>query len=88
MRVAAQARGARAGAAATPAALPGSAVGAGLHAVGANNAVQGPCLSTTDIGNSTNIRWHDSMVARRDKEMLLGQRGCVLWFTGARCCLP
>jgi adenylylsulfate kinase len=68
--------------------LPGSAVGAGLHAVGANNAVQGPCLSTTDIGNSTNIRWHDSMVARRDKEMLLGQRGCVLWFTGARCCLP
>ncbi|EFN51375.1 hypothetical protein CHLNCDRAFT_141154 [Chlorella variabilis] len=52
------------------------------HAVGTNNAVAGPHLSTTDVGNSTNIRWHDSMVARTDKEMLLGQRGCVLWFTG------
>ena len=39
-------------------------------------------LETTDVGNSTNIRWHESMVQREDKEMLLGQKGCVLWFTG------
>ena len=40
-------------------------------------------LETTDVGNSTNIRWHETMVSRGDKELLLGQRGCVLWFTGA-----
>lgn len=39
-------------------------------------------LETTDVGNSTNIRWHETMVQREDKEMLLGQKGCVLWFTG------
>lgn len=78
VRVVAQAapRDVSAQAAAAPAAV------APPHAVGTNNAVAGPHLSTTDVGNSTNIRWHDSMVARTDKEMLLGQRGCVLWFTG------
>lgn len=35
-----------------------------------------------DIGSSTNIKWHEGMVARGDKEQLLGQRGCILWFTG------
>ncbi|KAL4418938.1 hypothetical protein ABPG77_009118 [Micractinium sp. CCAP 211/92] len=50
-------------------------------APGLNNAVAAP-LATTNVGNSTNIRWHESMVDRRDKEMLLGQRGCILWFTG------
>ena len=39
-------------------------------------------LETTHVGHSTNIRWHDSTVQREDKELLLGQRGCVLWFTG------
>ena len=32
---------------------------------------------------ATNIKFHDGMVPRETKEELLGQRGCVLWFTGA-----
>lgn len=39
-------------------------------------------LETRTVGSSTNIRWHKASVAREDKERLLGQRGCVLWFTG------
>lgn len=35
-----------------------------------------------DVGDSTNIKWHESMVGRPDKERLLNQKGCVLWFTG------
>ena len=35
-----------------------------------------------DIGSSTNIKWHEGAVPTEDKEALLGQRGCVLWFTG------
>jgi adenylylsulfate kinase len=35
-----------------------------------------------DVGQATNIKWHESMVSRGDKETLLGQKGCVLWFTG------
>jgi len=35
-----------------------------------------------DVGESTNIKWHESMVSRVDKENLLDQKGCVLWFTG------
>jgi adenylylsulfate kinase len=35
-----------------------------------------------DVGDSTNIKWHESMVSREDKERTLGQKGCVLWFTG------
>ena len=35
-----------------------------------------------DVGDSTNIKWHETMVSRSDKERLLNQRGCVLWFTG------
>lgn len=35
-----------------------------------------------DVGESTNIKWHETMVSRGDKERLLNQRGCVLWFTG------
>lgn len=31
---------------------------------------------------ATNIKWHESIVSREQKELLLGQRGCVLWFTG------
>ena len=30
----------------------------------------------------SNITWHEGAVNRRDKEKLLNQRGCVLWFTG------
>jgi adenylylsulfate kinase len=35
-----------------------------------------------DVGSATNIKWHETMVTRADKERLLNQRGCVLWFTG------
>lgn len=35
-----------------------------------------------DVGASTNIKWHESMVTRGDKERLLNQKGAVLWFTG------
>ena len=35
-----------------------------------------------DVGSATNIKWHESMVSRGDKEKLLNQKGCVLWFTG------
>jgi len=31
---------------------------------------------------ATNIKWHSSHVARKDRETLLKQQGCTLWFTG------
>ncbi|MCO4747891.1 MAG: adenylyl-sulfate kinase [Proteobacteria bacterium] len=31
---------------------------------------------------STHIRWHGANVDRNEREALLGQRGCVVWFTG------
>lgn len=35
-------------------------------------------------GNSKgkNIRWHSTHVERREREQLLKQRGCTIWFTG------
>lgn len=41
-----------------------------------------PDCAAYDVGASTNIRWHESRVSRDDKQKLLKQRGCVLWFTG------
>jgi adenylylsulfate kinase len=38
--------------------------------------------ATYDIGNATNIKWHEGMVSRTQKEKLLHQKGCILWFTG------
>lgn len=35
-----------------------------------------------DVDQATNIKWHETMVTRDDKEKLLNQKGCVLWFTG------
>jgi hypothetical protein len=32
---------------------------------------------------ATNIKFHDGMVPRDVKEEILGQKGVVLWFTGA-----
>jgi len=29
-----------------------------------------------------NLTWHDHVVQRKDREALLGQRGCVVWMTG------
>uniref|UniRef100_M4D9G0 Adenylyl-sulfate kinase n=1 Tax=Brassica campestris TaxID=3711 RepID=M4D9G0_BRACM len=40
---------------------------------------QGP-LST--VGNSTNIKWHESPVEKVDRQRLLDQKGCVIWVTG------
>lgn len=31
---------------------------------------------------STNITWHYSHVARQEREKILGQKGCTIWFTG------
>lgn len=31
---------------------------------------------------SENIRWHGADITRDQREALLGQRGCVVWFTG------
>ncbi|KAL6777772.1 APK1 [Auxenochlorella protothecoides x Auxenochlorella symbiontica] len=45
-------------------------------------AVAAPPLRTRDVGRSTNVRWHQATVQRADKERMLCQRGCVLWFTG------
>jgi len=39
-------------------------------------------LATTNVGMSTNIAWHEGAVSRTEKEQLLGQKGCILWFTG------
>ncbi|KAF8059728.1 APK2 [Scenedesmus sp. PABB004] len=35
-----------------------------------------------DVGSSTNIKWHEGGVSTEQKEQLLEQKGCVLWFTG------
>jgi adenylylsulfate kinase len=44
---------------------------------------QAACFSTAyDVGASTNIKWHEGAVPTEDKEKLLGQKGCVIWFTG------
>uniref|UniRef100_A0A2P2L0G0 Adenylyl-sulfate kinase n=2 Tax=Rhizophora mucronata TaxID=61149 RepID=A0A2P2L0G0_RHIMU len=37
-------------------------------------------LST--IGNSTNIKWHESSVEKSERRKLLNQKGCVIWITG------
>jgi adenylylsulfate kinase len=31
---------------------------------------------------STNIVWHGANVSREEREGILGQKGCVVWFTG------
>ena len=31
---------------------------------------------------ATNITWHDTTVTVEDREKLLNQKGCVVWFTG------
>ena len=35
-----------------------------------------------DVDQATTIKWHETMVARGDKERILKQKGCVIWFTG------
>eukprot|EP00798_Chlamydomonas_sp_ICE-L_P009035 gene9035-16157_t len=43
---------------------------------------RGYAFTAYDVGDSTNIKWHEGMVPTADKEKLLKQKGCVLWFTG------
>ena len=31
---------------------------------------------------ATNITWHEANVTQTDREKLLNQKGCVIWFTG------
>ncbi len=31
---------------------------------------------------ATNITWHEANVGQEDREKLLNQKGCVIWFTG------
>ena len=31
---------------------------------------------------ATNITWHQAIVTTQDREALLNQKGCVIWFTG------
>ncbi len=31
---------------------------------------------------SDNIKWHDAAISHDEREQLLGQKGCVVWFTG------
>jgi hypothetical protein len=38
--------------------------------------------SVYDVGVATNIKFHDGMVPRADKEKILDQKGVVVWFTG------
>jgi adenylylsulfate kinase len=35
----------------------------------------------TDV-KATNITWHEGHVSREDREKLLNQKGCTIWFTG------
>ncbi|CAN8272157.1 unnamed protein product [Cochlearia groenlandica] len=40
---------------------------------------QGPL---SNVGNSTNIKWHECPVEKVDRQRLLDQKGCVIWVTG------
>ncbi|KAJ9521762.1 hypothetical protein QJQ45_015321 [Haematococcus lacustris] len=35
-----------------------------------------------DVEQSTNIKWHEGAVPTSAKETIMGQQGCVVWFTG------
>ncbi|OUS48844.1 putative adenosine-5'-phosphosulfate kinase [Ostreococcus tauri] len=55
------------------------------RAVGSGSTRRGMSDVTVDaykVGESTNIKWHEGAVDRETRERALGQRGCVLWFTG------
>ncbi|KAG4930606.1 hypothetical protein AAZX31_17G156000 [Glycine max] len=36
----------------------------------------------SNVGNSTNIMWHDCPIQKQDRQQLLQQQGCVIWLTG------
>lgn len=41
-------------------------------------------MGESDISND--IVWHQTTISRRDREAVLGQRGCVVWLTGLSGC--
>lgn len=59
-----------------------SSSAAGCAAALASSSVFRGFSTAYDVGQSTNIKWHEGMVSTEAKENLLKQRGCVLWFTG------
>ncbi|XP_050209760.1 adenylyl-sulfate kinase 3-like [Mercurialis annua] len=38
--------------------------------------------SLSQIGNSTNIKWHECSIDKNSRQNLLNQKGCVIWITG------
>eukprot|EP00245_Coleochaete_scutata_P004605 TRINITY_DN17352_c0_g1_i1.p1 TRINITY_DN17352_c0_g1~~TRINITY_DN17352_c0_g1_i1.p1 ORF type:complete len:284 (+),score=61.77 TRINITY_DN17352_c0_g1_i1:176-1027(+) len=34
------------------------------------------------VGAATNIKWHESKVTREERQAIMNQKGCVVWFTG------
>lgn len=36
----------------------------------------------SNVGNSTNILWHECPIQKHDRQQLLQQKGCVIWLTG------
>ncbi|KAK8962773.1 hypothetical protein KSP40_PGU011324 [Platanthera guangdongensis] len=36
----------------------------------------------SNVGNSTNIAWHQCPVGKLERQNLLNQKGCVIWITG------
>lgn len=62
--------------------LPMEALASGTLAQQAASAATDHTHHTYDVGKATNIKFHDGMVPRENKEQLLGQKGVVLWFTG------
>lgn len=60
----------------------GSLRGSGLES---NNGF--PCTGNnhnvvSNVGQSTNIVWHECSIGKHDREKLLQQKGCVIWITG------
>lgn len=54
-----------------------------LSRLGGMQSCSTACVFTAyDVEKSTNIKWHEGAVTTQQKEELLGQRGCVVWFTG------
>lgn len=58
------------------------AVTAPTRCVAAPHCVNSLASAAAPSTACSNITWHEGAVNRRDKERLLNQRGCVLWFTG------
>ncbi|KAI4330247.1 hypothetical protein MLD38_028546 [Melastoma candidum] len=57
--------------------------GMSQHVNGKGDGSQGENLhQISTIGNSTNIKWHCCSVGKLDRQGLLNQKGCVIWFTG------